>query len=275
MSAWTLTAKKDEGKGGFAKAPAGNHLAVLVAVIDMGTQFSDGYQGAPGKWQRKAYFVWELIGEKADGSAHNHVIGTDLTLSLHEKAKLRKWLEARRGKLIPDGAPLEIDEELGQPCLLNVIEKNGYPKIDGLSAVPKGMPIGAPGYKPVAVSLDEFRANPAAVPAWVPYHFGKPIGDHVRECREMGGTAPAPQSGPTGATSGHDAGPRHLNTPATLEVFVDDDWQTLSQTAIAASINTGVFDPEAVFARTPGQKDKKNLTGWGFSAPGKGSEIPF
>lgn len=273
MSAWTLTPKKDEGKGAFAKAPAGNHLAVLVAVVDMGTQFADGYQGAAGKWQRKAYFVWELLGETVEGTTKNHLIGTDLTLSLHEKAKLRKWLEARRGKLIPDGAPLDITEELGKPCLLNVIEKNGYPKIDGLTAVPKGMPVGEPQHKPVSVGLEEFQAG-TPVPDWVPWHFGKPIADHIAGCKELGGKAPAPQSGPTGATSGHDRGPATLNTPARLELFIDDDWAPHDRGQIAKGIQEGLYDPAAVMGREPGKKEtKKSLKDWGFAATG--DEVPW
>src|SRR5687768_1016144 len=121
---WSMTANK--GGGGSVKAPAGNHRAVLVGIFDMGRQWQDGFQGAEGKWQHRAYFVWELVDEPIAGTAKNHVIGIDLTLSLNEKAKLRKWIEARTGKAIPDGTPFDPTTELGQPCMLNVVMKGDY-----------------------------------------------------------------------------------------------------------------------------------------------------
>lgn len=197
---FTMKASKGGDGGGFAKAPAGNHPAVLVAIIDMGTQEND-YQGQK-KWQRKAYFVWELVAEKVDGVARNHVVAIDLTLSLTEKSKLRKWIEARVGKPMPNDSDYDIIKELGQPCLLNVVEKNGYPKIEGVSAVPKGMTISKPGYTPIAWTLDDKESD---IPSWVPYFYGKPILDQIKESREF-----RQATGETGATSGHDTGD---NTP--------------------------------------------------------------
>jgi len=175
------------------KAPAGNHRAVLVGIFDMGHQLDD-FDPAKTKWQHRAFFVWELVDEQIAGTTKNHVIGIDLTLSLNEKAKLRKWIEARSGKPMVDGAPFDPTTELGQPCLLNVIEKNGYPKVDGLAGVPaalaKGFP--KPGYDPVAVSLAEFKGG-AEIPEWVPWLFGSPLTDHIRACQEIGDAKPQPK----------------------------------------------------------------------------------
>src|SRR5262245_60572116 len=111
----------------------------------MGTQ----RQEFKGKvtWPERAFFVWELVTRKMTGfKDRNHVIGIDLTVSLGEKAKLRKWIEARTAKQIPEGVPYDIAKELGGKCLLNVIQNGDYPKVDGMSAVPDGLPFPAHQY---------------------------------------------------------------------------------------------------------------------------------
>lgn len=198
-SPWAMTATKSGGEGGFEKAPPGNHPAVMVAIVDMGTQTVDGYQGAPAKDQHRAYLVWELVGEPAAGTSRNHTIGIDMNLSLNEKAKLRKWVEAWTGKPIGDGGGFDISTLLGKSCLLNVIEKNGYPKVDGVGAVPKGMAVPSAQNKPVAYTLGDLMGG-ATPPDWLPYLFGRPILDHVRESKEWAaaGLPAGPQPGPPG-----------------------------------------------------------------------------
>lgn len=202
MSAWTQTAKKGGGDQGFEKPPAGNHLAVLVAIVDMGTQTVSGFQGAPDKDQHRAYFVWELVACKTSSGVANHVIGIDLNLSLNEKAKLRKWIEARTGKVIPDGADYNVLSELGQPCLLNVVMKGEYPKVEGVAGVPAGIPVPAAQLKPFAWSLDDYRkTNTIDLPHWLPYFYGNPIADAIRGCKELKGT-PAATTPPPPTTPG-------------------------------------------------------------------------
>ena len=94
------TIKASSGQGGATeRAPAGNHPAACVAIIDMGTQWNDGFQGAPGSWSHRAYFVWELVSKKVTGyKDRNHVIAIDLNWSMHEKAKLREFVQARLGR---------------------------------------------------------------------------------------------------------------------------------------------------------------------------------
>lgn len=195
MAFGTMKASNGTG-GGTERAPAGNHPAVLVAIVDLGTQWNEGYQGGGGKWQHKAYFVWELVGKKQTGfKDRNHIIGIDLTLSFNEKAKLRKWVESRTGKKIPDGADFDILGELGQPCLLNVVMNKDYPKIEGVSAIPDGLTMAPALLKPAAWELDE--KNLGAIPEWCPWLYGVAIPDVVRQCKELGGKA-----GPSGKGGG-------------------------------------------------------------------------
>jgi hypothetical protein len=190
MSTWTQRANSSTG-GKYPKAPPGNHPAVLVAMVSMGTQKS-GYAGEEG-WQERVYLLWELVTEEVPGTGRNHLIGTDVTLSLNAKAKLRQWVEARLGRPISDGEDYDVSAELGKPCYLNVVLKGGYPRVEGVGAVPKGITVPPPKNKPVAVSLDDFQKNGAgAIPGWVEahWHFGRPISAHVRECREIAGEKP-------------------------------------------------------------------------------------
>ena len=188
---WKVPATRSNGGGDFEKAPAGNHPAILVSIIDLGTQKVDGFQGAPAKMMRRAYFVWELVNERMSGSNRNHTIAIDLTVSLNEKAKLRKWIEARTGKPVPDGGEFDIAGELGQPCLLNVVvSPKGYPKIEGMSAVPKGMTIPNPTYKITATRIEDNKATgKIVVPEWVPYLYGENLFDVIKRASELDGVA--------------------------------------------------------------------------------------
>lgn len=190
MSVWKQQAKK--GGDGNDKPPPGNHPAVLVAIVDLGTQKQE-YQGKVS-WQRRAMFVWELVMEKQAGfKDRNHLIGIDLTVSLNEKAKLRQWIEARVGRQIPEGGEYEIDKELGKPCLLSVVEKNGYPKVDGMKAVPKGMTVPPAQNAPFLWSLDDAPEDGSiTLPDWLPYLYGEPLADHIRRSKEFGGGNDAP-----------------------------------------------------------------------------------
>lgn len=185
MSAWRQKASSRGNGDGFPKAPPGNHPARLVAIIDMGTQ-ENNYNGQVTK-SRKAYFCWELVSEPIEGHGRNHVLGTDLTISLNEKAKLRQWIESRVGKQMPEGNEYDISKELGQPCLLNVTEKNGYPKIVGMGSVPKGMTVADPKCELLLWSLEDVPddGTDPEFPSWLPYHYGTPLIDHVKACEEL------------------------------------------------------------------------------------------
>ncbi len=181
MGMWTQkTTKKGDGDG-FPQAPIGNHPAVLVAIVDLGTQKQE-YQGNV-KWQRRAYFCWELTTEEVPGFGRNFLIGMDLTVSLNEKAKLRQWIEKRVGKTMPEDHEYDIRKELGQKCLLSVEAKNGYSKVGGMSAVPKGLKVPDSTTKPHFLFSLEDDTDPAEInlPDWLPYLYGRPLTEVVGE----------------------------------------------------------------------------------------------
>lgn len=183
--------KAGKGEGNFPKAPPGNHPAVLVAMVDLGTQKSE-YKGVV-KYLRRSMFVWELTAEPIEGGKDNHLIGIDLTISLNENAKLRQWIESRLGKKMPDDFDYDIDKELGKPCLLNVAEHKGYPKVEGMSPVPKGMTVPPPKRKPFLFSLEDLPENPAnlVLPDWLPWLYGRRLADVILECGEVSGQVAA------------------------------------------------------------------------------------
>lgn len=191
------------GGGSKEKPPADNHLAILVGLFDMGKQWQEPFNAAAGDkgyWGWRAFFVWELTGAKISGTDKNHVIGIDLSLSTGERSKLRKWVEARTGKPLTE--PFNPTTELGKACFLNVVEKGGYPKVDGMAAVPAAFAKAAPAptYPVTSVTLAEFREG-AALPEWVPYLYGSPLEEHIKACQEIGGPKPQPKKkGPAPGT---------------------------------------------------------------------------
>jgi hypothetical protein len=183
--------------GDFEKAPPGNHPAVLVAIIDLGVQESE-YQGVK-KYDERAYFCWELTSEKT-AQGKNHIIGIDLTVSMNEKAKLRKWIEAWRGKKLNEGEEFDITKLLGQKCLLSVAENKGYSKVDGVAGVPKGMTVNAPEHTPILWSIEEDEGkNP--IPDWLPWLYGSKLADVVADrcVKDEGPPAGPPAGAPAGA----------------------------------------------------------------------------
>ena len=163
-----ITGSNSERKQ-FQIAPAGTHLARLYRIIDLGTQMRD-YEGKV-TMSRKAKFFWELHGEDAAGKPLLTTEGKPLiqskeyTLSLGEKANLRRDLEAWRGKAFSEDElkGFDIKMVLGQFCMINISHRDKgdvtYADLKGVSAVPAiykkaGLP---EGINPVVLfSLDSF-----------------------------------------------------------------------------------------------------------------------
>ena len=100
---------KDSGEGSFTPVPPGMHLARCYRIVDLGTQKSE-YQGQI-KYLQKVMIQFEVHGEDDKGKAlvtnkgEPMSISKNYTLSLAEKATLRKDLQAWRGR---DFTPEEL-----------------------------------------------------------------------------------------------------------------------------------------------------------------------
>lgn len=124
--------------GNFTPAPAGTWAAVCVDVVDLGMVV--GYEG---KTQHKIKIVWQIEETMPDGKPYQ--VQKRYTPSLHEKASLRKDLEAWRGRAFTDEEldGWDLDNILGAGCLLCVVQvaKNDqvYANIQSLMRLPKSM----------------------------------------------------------------------------------------------------------------------------------------
>ena len=130
----------------FQIAPAGTHLARLYRIIDLGTQMRE-YEGKV-TMNRKGKFFFELHGENAEGKPLLTSDGKPLiqsreyTISLNEKANLRRDLEAWRGKSFTEEElkGFQLKTLLGHFCMVNISHRQKgdmtYADLKGISSVP-------------------------------------------------------------------------------------------------------------------------------------------
>jgi len=160
---------KDSGGGNFKRVPAGVFIGRCFSLIDLGTQLSSGQYG--DKLQHKIRIGWELFGEDdagapltidVDGKEMPLTISKSYTVSLHEKASLRKDLAAWRGKDFTDeeAKAFDVSKLLGAYCMVNVTtsETNGktYSNVGGLTPLPGALKNAkpAPVHEHVVFDLD-------------------------------------------------------------------------------------------------------------------------
>ncbi len=140
---------KDSGGGDFKKVPPGAYIGRCFSLVDLGTQHTSGQFG--DKDQHKIRIAWELFGEDengneltidVDGKQMPMTISKSYTVSLHEKAGLRKDLAAWRGKDFTDedAKAFDVSKLVGAYCMVNVTtsETNGktYSNVAGLTPLP-------------------------------------------------------------------------------------------------------------------------------------------
>ena len=170
---------KDSGGRDFKPIPQGAHLAICTMVVDLGMQ--EGFSGKP---QRKVYLLFEVPDERVeftrDGAQVEGpaIIGKTYTLSLSEKANLRKDLESWRGKSFTadELAGFDISKLLGVPCQIGVThDKKGdktYANISTLMGVSRDQKERAKALKPeselIEYSVDSHhQATLDKLPKWI------------------------------------------------------------------------------------------------------------
>lgn len=149
---------KESGGGTFTPVPQGMHLARCYRVVDLGTQKSE-YLGTV-KYLPKVMLQFEVHGEDEAGkpivTAKNEpmTISKNFTLSLAEKATLRKDLQTWRGRefTAEELRGFELKNVLGAWAMISVIKAAGtngkeYTNIAAIMSVPPaikkaGMPEG-------------------------------------------------------------------------------------------------------------------------------------
>jgi hypothetical protein len=145
---------------------AGNYVARCYQMIEIGT-VEEMIQNAP-KVQKKVRVGWELPTEqkvfKEENGEQPRVISKEFTLSLHEKANLRKTLASWRGKDFTEeqAKAFDITALIGVPCMLNIIHKPSkdgskmYEEIGSISPMPKGYTCPDQITKSFVLSYDDF-----------------------------------------------------------------------------------------------------------------------
>ena len=145
---------QDNGGGNFKIVPAGVFVGRCYELIDLGTQTNETGMYA-GKEAHKIKIGFELFGEDEEGNQlvvdvagkeMPMTITKDYTVSLHEKASLRKELAAWRGKDFTDeeAKGFDVSRLIGAYAMINVTHKtNAQGKtranISGLSPLPSAL----------------------------------------------------------------------------------------------------------------------------------------
>lgn len=173
---------KETGGGGSAPIEAGSYPARCVGVVDLGIQHND----FNNKNQEKVRLIFELPTERVqiDGEDKPRWLSKPYTASLHEKATLRKDLDAWRGKPFTQEelAGFDLKNVINAPCLLTVVHKeskNGgtYANIGGISKLMKGMEVPPLENEPVVFDMeaDDAEETLKKLPDWMQDEVKKSI----------------------------------------------------------------------------------------------------
>jgi len=134
-------------KADFEQPPVGVVQAVCAFVEDIGTHQSE-YNGKP-IIKHQVIVCWELSEKmtKDDRAGTPFTMSKFYTLSLSEKANLRKDLESWRGKAFTDEEldGFDLEKLIGANCLLNLVadkKRDGSDTVKILAIMPltKGTP---------------------------------------------------------------------------------------------------------------------------------------
>jgi hypothetical protein len=161
--------------------PAGTHHAVCYGVLAVGTQPSEKFTP-----RQKIIVSFEIPGERITIKDKDlpRGISKRYTLSLNEKASLRKDLQSWRGRPFTQDElnGFDVSKLIGSNCLISVLHSDRagalYADISGISALPKGMVAARPENPPLyfnlleAINLAKKTGNddinwPSEIPPWV------------------------------------------------------------------------------------------------------------
>jgi len=142
-----MSIKIPKSGGDFKLPPADTHVGRCISVIDLGTQ--EVLWEGKTKHLRKIRISWELPNEKEvfneEKGEQPFMVSKDYTLSMSDKANLRKDLESWRGKPFTDAECDVFDEQklLGVPCMLTIIHNSKgdktYANIANVTKLLKGI----------------------------------------------------------------------------------------------------------------------------------------
>ena len=158
-----IIASEGESKN-FTLAPAGNHVARCVQVIDKGTQ-EETFPGKAARHVRKVLIGWELpnaINNELDEPAP-FLKWQEYTLNLWERAKLCQHLEAWRGRPFTEDEKKSFDlvNILDKGCMLNIIHRTSqagrqYAQVTAVTPLPQGVELPPRHGELIYFAIDEW-----------------------------------------------------------------------------------------------------------------------
>jgi hypothetical protein len=152
---YRMSTQWDSNGTTFEQAPTGNHLGILVKIIDIGTQ--EGEYAGQKTLKRQNILTWELPNKHRD-DGQPFIISKFYTASIGEKANLTKDLTSWLGKA--PARPFDPKSLLGKPCQLTVVEreKTGKHVVSTVTGLMEGTPVpDKPHNELVFFSLDDFN----------------------------------------------------------------------------------------------------------------------
>lgn len=165
-------------KGGdIVLPPSGNHIARCYSMIHIGT-IEDEYMGEKKK-MNKIRISWESSNElhtfDESKGPQPFSVSKEYTLSMNDRATLRKDLESWRGKEFTDeeSASFDVTKVLGKFCMVNVIHKKStagkdYAAITSITPMPKGIPEPKPINPIFEFSFEQFDSKKLeSLPDWI------------------------------------------------------------------------------------------------------------
>lgn len=187
-------------KKDFELPPEGVERAVCIAIYDLGSHMNKGFEGKAPSLERKVRLTWELVDTTMkDGKPF--VIGEKYTMSLGEKANLRKLLKQWRSKDISEAEQKRFDIEcmLGCGCQISIAHNPGkgdkanriYANLASIMPLPRGLPVPSPVNPFSRYSISDGQNFPPEMPDW--------IKKEIRSCHEF--------------TSPRESAPSHGSTP--------------------------------------------------------------
>ena len=158
----------------FEPTPAGPQVGICYGVIGIGSHEYE-WQGVKS-WKNQVALIFELpfCTLEIDGITKPRAISRIYTLSLHEKALLRKHLESWRTRKftqaeLQDG--FDLKKILGRVCTLNIIhaEKDDktYANIDTIMAAPADKKDLTPFNEEIYFESDTDMLIPNSCPDWL------------------------------------------------------------------------------------------------------------
>jgi hypothetical protein len=180
----------------YEPVPAGNHVAICNAIVDLGLQPGSAIYPDP---KPQIWIRFELPTERVKYNKEGveqegpMTIHRKFTASMSEKANLRKFIESWFGKKFPNddlASDFDVEKLLGKKCLLNVThaEKGTklYANIANATPIPKGMNADYPQVNPslyfeIATSSD---ADFAKLPDWIKEKITNRLREEPKKARE-------------------------------------------------------------------------------------------